>query len=398
MLAVLTTLSLVGVALLYLAGGVVSFGPRRALIEPGPSRHVGALVALLFLIFAAQLWIVDSSALLHSTTGPLAGASYADVHVLLPGIRISAVAAVLAAGLVVYGVIQDKLLWFAALAIGGYAAVGVVSRGLLPAAEQKFAVAPNELARERPYIERHIAATRRAWRLDSVADARPRGRRPAHDGRRPRQRADDRQRAALGAGSPETDVRPAPGDSHVLRLRLGERRPLHDRRPISPGPCLGARAQHGVAADAQLHQRSPDVHARHGHRHGAGESGDGRGVAGAVHQGSAARVDDLGQGHAPADLLRRADERLRLRRHGAEGVRLPGRRQERLHELHRHAAECASARSSAGRSSPGSSGRWTSCCRRTSRPTRASCIGAISSNARRPPCRSSTSTPNRISS
>ena len=139
------------------------------MIEPGPSRHVGALVALLFLIFAAQLWIVDSSALLHSTTGPLAGASYADVHVLLPGIRISAVAAVLAAGLVVYGVIQDKLVWFAALAIAGYAAIGVVSRGLLPAAEQKFGVAPNELARERPYIQRHIAATRRAWRLDSVA-------------------------------------------------------------------------------------------------------------------------------------------------------------------------------------------------------------------------------------
>jgi len=169
MLAVLTTLSLVGAALLYLAGGVVSLGPRRALIEPGPSRHVGALVALLFIIFAAQLWIVDSAALLHSTTGPLAGASYADVHVLLPGIRISAVAAVLAAGLVLYGVIQDKLVWFAALAIAGYAGIGVVSRGLLPAAEQKFGVAPNELARERPYIQRHIAATRRAWRLDSVA-------------------------------------------------------------------------------------------------------------------------------------------------------------------------------------------------------------------------------------
>ncbi len=169
MLAVLTVLALIGVAVIYLSGNELSFIGGRASIESRAARHVGGLIGLLFLVFAAQLWIVDSSALLHSTTGPLAGASYADVHVLLPGIRISAVAAVLAAGLVAYGVVRDKLLWFGLLAVVGYAAVGVVSRGLLPAAVQKFVVSPNELLRERPYLERHIAATRRAWRLDSVA-------------------------------------------------------------------------------------------------------------------------------------------------------------------------------------------------------------------------------------
>ena len=168
LLVVVTGLSLVAAAVLYGMGGSVVLAPRRATVEPRAARHLGVLLAFLLLLFSIQLWIVDSSALLYSTTGPLVGASYADVHVLLRGIRLSSVAAVLAAALVVYGTLRQKLVWFAFLAIVGYAIVGIIFRGLAPAAEQKFVIAPNELARERPYLQQHIAATRRAWRLDSV--------------------------------------------------------------------------------------------------------------------------------------------------------------------------------------------------------------------------------------
>jgi uncharacterized protein len=170
-LAVLTVLAIVGVALVYFADGALSFGggARQASIDQGAARHVGALIALLFVVFAVQLWVVDAAGILGSTTGPFTGASYSDVNVLLPGIRISAAAALVAAGLVIYGAVRDKLIWFGFLGIVGYAAVGIVSRVLLPAAAQRFVVAPSELTRERPYLQRHIAATRRAWRLDSVA-------------------------------------------------------------------------------------------------------------------------------------------------------------------------------------------------------------------------------------
>ncbi|MEO7083193.1 MAG: UPF0182 family protein, partial [Gemmatimonadaceae bacterium] len=57
---------------------------------------------------------------------------------------------------------------FALFAAVAYAGVGIVARGLVPTVEEKFIVAPNELARERTYLQDHIAATRRAWRLDSV--------------------------------------------------------------------------------------------------------------------------------------------------------------------------------------------------------------------------------------
>jgi uncharacterized protein len=168
-LVALVFVTLVAVVIVYATRGAIVLPPAHVTIEPQASRHLAALLAALFVLFAIQLWIVDSSALLYSTTGPLVGASYTDEHVLLVGIRISAAAGLVAAATVVVGALREKLVWYAFLAVVGYAAVGIVFRGLAPAAEQKFVVAPNELARERPYLQRHIAATRRAWRLDSVA-------------------------------------------------------------------------------------------------------------------------------------------------------------------------------------------------------------------------------------
>jgi uncharacterized protein len=122
----------------------------------------------MFLLTALRLWLVDIPGLLFSTTGPLTGASYTDLHARLPALRVSAVAAVLAAGAIVIGGMQRRLPRYGLLAVGGYLAVAVLGRGLFPLAVQKFVVAPTELTRETPYLRYHIAATRQAWGLDSV--------------------------------------------------------------------------------------------------------------------------------------------------------------------------------------------------------------------------------------
>jgi uncharacterized protein len=49
-----------------------------------------------------------------------------------------------------------------------YAGVTLLGRGIVPAITQRLIVLPNELSREAPYLERHIAASRRAWGIDSV--------------------------------------------------------------------------------------------------------------------------------------------------------------------------------------------------------------------------------------
>ncbi len=165
---VLTGLSFAGTVLLYALQGELVLPPRRTTAAPGASRHLGGLLALLFVLLAVRLWIVGASELLYSNTGPLLGASYTDVHVRLPAIRLSAIVALLSAGMVLYGVSRGKLVWYAFVSVLLYAGVGIVSRGLLPAVVQKFTVKPNELVKERPYIAQHIAATRQAWRIDSV--------------------------------------------------------------------------------------------------------------------------------------------------------------------------------------------------------------------------------------
>jgi uncharacterized membrane protein (UPF0182 family) len=149
-LVVFTFVALIGCVLLYATRGTMSVMQRRVTIDARPARHLGALLALLFVLFSIQLWLVDSASLLYSTTGPLVGASYADAHVLLTGIRVSAIAGLLAAALVIVGVMRQQLVWFAFLAVVGYAAVGIIFRGIAPVAEEKLVVAPNELARERP--------------------------------------------------------------------------------------------------------------------------------------------------------------------------------------------------------------------------------------------------------
>jgi hypothetical protein len=161
-------ISLVLLVPLYRLRGDLVLQRRRVSIEPSAGLHLASLLAALFLLTALRLWLVDIPSLLYSTTGPLVGASYTDLHARLPALRISAVLALLAAVAVMIGGFRRQLGYYGLLAIASYLAVAFVGRGLFPLVMQKFVVAPTELTRETPYLRYHIAATRRAWGIDSV--------------------------------------------------------------------------------------------------------------------------------------------------------------------------------------------------------------------------------------
>jgi len=167
-LITLTLLSLVATAAMYWLRSEITLPPRRASAKPRAARHLGGLLVFLFVLLAIRTWIVDTSGLLFSTTGPLIGASYTDVHIALPGLYICAAVGVLAAVWVLVGIVRDKLVWSAVSATVFYVVVSVLARGIVPAAFQKLVVSPNELTRETPYIRKHIDATRNAWGLDKV--------------------------------------------------------------------------------------------------------------------------------------------------------------------------------------------------------------------------------------
>ncbi|MGQ0539888.1 MAG: UPF0182 family membrane protein [Gemmatimonadaceae bacterium] len=180
-LAFLSTLTIVSTLLaagVYLANGAIGFTGERIRVARSAGVHIAALLAAFLLLAAVQIWLVGIPRLLFSSTGPFVGASYADVRARLPGLHLSAVAALGAAVLVVLGIVRRKPARFFALAVAGYVAVSLLGRVLVPAAVQRLIVAPTELTTERPYLANHIDATRRAWGLDSVETRDVRGEAP----------------------------------------------------------------------------------------------------------------------------------------------------------------------------------------------------------------------------
>ncbi|HEX2723282.1 MAG TPA: UPF0182 family protein [Gemmatimonadaceae bacterium] len=168
MLRGLVIFALLASLFLHLLRGRVVLPPQRVGLEPPADRHVAALLVAFLLLTAVQIWLVRIPELMYSTTGPLVGASYTDLHARLPALHITSIAALIGAGLVIYGMLRRKIVWFTVVSFLAYVAVSIVVGGLFPWAMQRFVVAPTELTREAPQLRNHIRATRAAWALDKV--------------------------------------------------------------------------------------------------------------------------------------------------------------------------------------------------------------------------------------
>lgn len=152
--------------------GRVTLPPQRVGLEPPADKHIAALLVAFLILTALQIWLVRIPELLFSNTGPLVGASYTDLHARLPALHIIAVTALIGTGLVIYGMLRRKIVWFTLMSFLAYLGVSIVVGGLFPWAMQRFVVTPTELTREAPQLTHHIKATRAAWGIDSV-ESRP---------------------------------------------------------------------------------------------------------------------------------------------------------------------------------------------------------------------------------
>src|SRR5712692_6008492 len=101
-LTVLTTVALLASIVVYVfRQDVVALG-RRVTVEPSAQWHLAGLIVLLFLLAALRVYFVRVPGLLYSTTGPLVGASFADLHATLTGLRLAGLAAVAGTALVLW--------------------------------------------------------------------------------------------------------------------------------------------------------------------------------------------------------------------------------------------------------------------------------------------------------
>jgi uncharacterized membrane protein (UPF0182 family) len=161
-LAVLSCI--LAVLFLLVAGGGRALSGRLSSSVPLPWRGISVAAGFLLLTIAFHAY-VDRFELLFEHHTIFDGVSYTDAHVTLTGMLIVCAALVIGAIIAIAGgVMRPRGVWLAVAivpAIVCYAIVGIAGWYVTT-----FLVRPNQLDRERPYIEYNIAMTRQAYALD----------------------------------------------------------------------------------------------------------------------------------------------------------------------------------------------------------------------------------------
>jgi len=163
--AILTVLVVVGAHLLY---GSIEPHPQGVRVEPVVKVHVSALLGAIWLL-KAWGYVLQSYELVYSPRGRVVGASYTDVNAQLPALRLLTLIAIVSAAIFFLNFWSRFRSWLLPMAaLGLWLFASIVLGAVFPAFVQRFQVQPNEAQRERPFIERNIEATRRAFGLDRI--------------------------------------------------------------------------------------------------------------------------------------------------------------------------------------------------------------------------------------
>jgi uncharacterized membrane protein (UPF0182 family) len=175
----LVIIGLAGAALIYIAtfsaqqltAKVRVVGVRQAWLRLSDTaeRHVLVLgaIALGLVAWGYQLNIPS---LLYSTSGAAYGAGYTDVHARLPVLHLLTGIAALCGALLLASLFV-KVRWLPYAVVGTWLLVAFIGGSIYPSILQRVSVEPNELAREREYIEYTISSTRAAFGLEGVNEA-----------------------------------------------------------------------------------------------------------------------------------------------------------------------------------------------------------------------------------
>ncbi len=161
-------IALVGVAVIYVFNRQVVYTGTMPEVMPQARIHLSLLLAAAFLVKAVG-YLLRMYSLVYSARGVVFGASYADVHAELPGLRVMAVLAIALAVLTLVAVILRRVN-LVVVGFGGLLAASFVVGTVYPFFVQQFEVTPNEFTKEKPYIGHTIAFTRLGFGLDRVEE------------------------------------------------------------------------------------------------------------------------------------------------------------------------------------------------------------------------------------
>ena len=152
---------------------LIQFGIRGVPIQISQSQktHAAVIGALIFLTLAAGHLLGRYQTLL-SEGGAVFGATYTDIHARIPALIVLAFVTA-SSGIILLASLHPSIrgprgnrLTIAAVSLWLIATLGVGN--LYPSFVQRFSVDPNELQKERTYIERNIEFTRAAFGINNI--------------------------------------------------------------------------------------------------------------------------------------------------------------------------------------------------------------------------------------
>src|SRR5690606_39273081 len=151
----------------YLFGGIRPQSPAQK-ITPGANIHLSVLLAALVAVRGWGFWL-DRFMLSYSPRGGLTGLPHTDVtaqlraYELLTGIAVVCVLLFLAN-------IRYRGWVLPSAGVGILVVAAVLLGGVYPAVIQRLQVDPQELPREREFLERNLAYTRYGYDIESGED------------------------------------------------------------------------------------------------------------------------------------------------------------------------------------------------------------------------------------
>jgi uncharacterized protein len=166
-----TILSLIAAALThYLYGGlrVTSPGARATAAATG---HLSVLLGIFVALKAVAYWLDRYGLAVKSSdfkaTDNWTGLRYVDANAYLPAKTILFCIAVICA-LLFFATLWRRTWQLPVIGFGLMVLSAILIGGLYPAIVQKFQVQPNEQAKEAPYVEKNLKATREAYGIDDT--------------------------------------------------------------------------------------------------------------------------------------------------------------------------------------------------------------------------------------
>ncbi|MFJ3303039.1 UPF0182 family protein [Streptomyces sp. NPDC086549] len=164
-------LSLIAAALThYLYGGlrVTSPGARATAAATG---HLSVLLGIFVALKAVAYWLDRYGLAVKSSdfkaTGNWTGLRYVDANAYLPAKTILFCIAVICA-LLFFATLWRRTWQLPVIGFGLMVLSAILIGGLYPAIVQKFQVQPNEQAKEAPYVQKNLKATREAYGIDDA--------------------------------------------------------------------------------------------------------------------------------------------------------------------------------------------------------------------------------------